>query len=92
MTLLIGLVAASSIVIAIYSLRQWFLAFRPQTEFDSGSTTKQSGYKALMGTLFYLIILPLSYIELLLEMYLDQPKGSQQNSNLPINQRNLSQS
>lgn len=91
MLLLIGLTVSFCVVIAIYSLRQWFLAFRPQSDLHSSSKTKQPGYKALMGVLFYLIILPLSYIELLLEMYRDQPKNAQGNSNISVNQQKLSQ-
>ena len=91
MILLIGLAVSFSVVIAIYSLRQWFLGFRPHTDLHSSSKTSPSGYKALMGTVFYLIILPLSYIELLLEMYRDQPKTGQPSSSLPVNQRKLSQ-
>ena len=82
MILLIGLILGLGCAIAIYFLRQWFLAFRPQTESGSNSTSKQPGYTQLISVLFYLIILQLSYIELLLEMYQDRKSNKTQQQNL----------
>lgn len=81
MILLIGLTLGFGAAIAIYFLRQWFLAFRPQTESFSSSVSQTPGYTALLSALFYVFILPLSYLELLWEMYRDR----QHNINKPTN-------
>jgi hypothetical protein len=69
MILLIGLTLGFGGAIAIYFLRQWLLTFRPQTESCSSSLSKPPGYTALLSALFYVFILPLSYLELLWEAY-----------------------
>ena len=95
MILLIGLTLSLSIAIAIYFLRQWFMTFRPQAEPLSSSISKPPGYTALISTLFYLLILPLSYMELLLEMYRDRDGGpkkrSRQKPHLRADHREMSE-
>jgi|GEM_PF-6312303 hypothetical protein len=92
MILLIGLTLGFGVAIAIYFLRQWFLTFRPQTESFSSSISKRPGYTALLSALFYVLILPLSYLELLWEMYRDRQfqKTSKQNSRIVSDPRKMS--
>ncbi len=96
MILVIGLALSLSIAIAIYFLRQWFLTFRPQAEPLSNSISKPPGYTAVISGLFYLLILPLSYIELLLEMYQDRDgrpkKRSRQKPYLRADHREMNES
>jgi hypothetical protein len=91
MIFLIGLTLSLSAAIAIYFLRQWFLTFRPQTKSFSSSISKPPGYTALLSVLFYVLILPLSYLELLWEMCRDQkPKRTnKQNSSIGSDIQNM---
>lgn len=92
MILLIGLTLALSFAISIYFLRQWFLVFRPQTDPLLNSTFKGSRYTIIISALFYFFVLPLSYIELLVEAYRERKssKTQKQNFNAGLGYRKIS--
>ena len=67
MILFVGPILCLGAVITVYFSRKWLLTFRPQAENPFNFLLQFPGVKLILGALFYLIILPLSYIELLLE-------------------------
>ncbi len=77
MTLLVGPALCLGVLICVYCLRKWFLLFRPDMKSSSHSAARFPGATIILGALFYLIILPLSYIELMLELSQKQESNHQ---------------
>ncbi len=76
--LMILLLSILSLIIGVYVLRKQFLSFSQYDSVLSKPASQASGMSVIKTILFWLLILPLSYLELIAEgtFYAEQNKPS----------------